>query len=119
MVLGLALSISACKAPPEPPSYNYEDYTISSELKDGQYKEVAKGRNGDFDIEVIIEQGELKDIIIGENMETIGKGDLALEEVRALILKQHTPNVDGVSGATFSSFALRDAVSRALEKASI
>lgn len=119
MILGVAFSVSACKEAPVPPSYDYDAYKISENLTDGTYKEVAKGRNGDFEVEVVIKEGKIADILIGENMETVGKGDLALEEVRALILENNSPNVDGVTGATFSSFALRDAVSKALEKASV
>lgn len=123
MLLALLAGVSGCgdketATPYAIPSYHYEDYKIGDTLKDGEYKEVAQGRNGDFEVTVTIEEGKITKVKVGENQETENVGGVALKELAQKIVEEQTPNVDKVSGATISSFAIRDAVSRALEKAS-
>lgn len=123
MLLALLAGVSGCgdkeaATPYAIPSYHYEDYKIGDTLKDGEYKEVAQGRNGDFEVTVTIEEGKITKVKVGDNEETENVGGAALKELAQKIVEEQTPNVDKVSGATISSFAIRDAVSRALEKAS-
>ena len=123
MLLALLAGVSGCgdkeaATPYAIPSYHYEDYKIGDTLKDGEYKEVAQGRNGDFEVTVTIEEGKIIKVKVGDNEETEDVGGAALKELAQKIVEEQTPNVDKVSGATISSFAIRDAVSRALEKAS-
>ena len=123
MLLALLAGVSGCgdkeaATPYAVPSYHYEDYKIGETLKDGEYKEVAQGRNGDFEVTVTIEEGKITKVKVGDNEETENVGGAALKELAQKIVEEQTPNVDKVSGATISSFAIRDAVSRALEKAS-
>lgn len=123
MLLALLAGVSGCgdkeaATPYAIPSYHYEDYKIGDTLKDGEYKEVAQGRNGDFEVTVTIEEGKITKVMVGDNQETEDVGGVALKELAQKIVEEQTPNVDKVSGATISSFAIRDAVSRALEKAS-
>lgn len=117
-LLALGLSLGACQSPVEIPKYDASKYMISEKLNDGVYKEVAEGRNGNFEVEVIIKEGKLSEIGIGKNDETEGKGDVALEKVRESILALGKPDVDEIAGATYSSVALKDAVAKALVKAS-
>ena len=98
--------------------YQYGDYTISDTLKDGEYTELTEGRNGEFEVTVTIKKGKITKVKVGDNEETENVGGAALKELAQKIVEEQTPNVDKVSGATISSFAIRDAVSRALEKAS-
>ena len=123
MLLALLAGVSGCgdkeaATPYAIPSYHYEDYKIGDTLKDGEYKEVAQGRNGDFEVTVTIKEGKITKVMVGDNQETEDVGGIALKELAQKIVEEQTPNVDKVSGATISSFAIRDAVSRALEKAS-
>ena len=123
MLLALLAGVSGCgdkeaATPYAIPSYHYEAYKIGDTLKDGEYKEVAQGRNGDFEVTVTIEEGKITKVMVGDNQETEDVGGVALKELAQKIVEEQTPNVDKVSGATISSFAIRDAVSRALEKAS-
>lgn len=123
MFLALLVVVSGCGekevlTPDAIPSYHYEDYKISDTLKDGEYTEVAQGRDGDFEVAVTIEEGKITKVMVGDNQETENVGGVALRELAQKITEAKTPNVDSVTGATISSFALKDAVSRALEKAS-
>ena len=123
MLLALLAGVSGCgdkeaATPYAIPSYHYEDYKIGDTLKDGEYTELAQGRNGEFEVTVTIKKGKITKVKVGDNEETENVGGAALKELAQKIVEEQTPNVDKVSGATISSFAIRDAVSRALEKAS-
>lgn len=123
MLLALLAGVSGCggkkaEMPERVEVYRYGDYTISDTLKDGEYTELTKGRNGEFEVTVTIKKGKITKVKVGDNEETENVGGAALKELAQKIVEEQTPNVDKVSGATISSFAIRDAVSRALEKAS-
>ena len=123
MLLALLVGVSGCgdktaERPEVVAVYRYGDYTISDTLKDGEYTELAQGRNGEFEVTVTIKKGKITKVKVGDNEETENVGGAALKELAQKIVEEQTPNVDKVSGATVSSFAIRDAVSRALEKAS-
>ena len=123
MLLALLVVTSGCgdktaERPERVEVYRYGDYTIGDTLKDGEYTELAQGRNGEFEVTVTIKKGKITKVKVGDNEETENVGGAALKELAQKIVEEQTPNVDKVSGATISSFAIRDAVSRALEKAS-
>lgn len=86
-------------------------------LKDGSYSVKAKGHNGEFDVEVVIEKGEIKAVNVGENSETPGIGVPAIESLTKAIVETKNINLDAVSGATVTSNALLVAVKEALVKA--
>lgn len=98
-----------------------ENYIISEsgEWKDGDYTETAKGKKGNFDVTVIIRDGIIKDIVIGDNNETPEKGGVAIKKIPEEIINIQSIDVDTVSGATITSNGIRDAVAKCLEKASI
>lgn len=87
--------------------------------KDGTYLEIAQGRYGEFEVTVVIEDGKIKDILVGEHNETPDIGGVAIRELPPRIIEQQSAEVDVVSGATITSNALKDAVARVLEKASV
>lgn len=98
-----------------------EDYNITEAgtWKDGSYSETATGKKGKFDVTVIIEDGKISDINIGSNNETPDKGGVAIKTLPDEIIDRQSPNVDAVSGATITSDAIKDAVARCLERASV
>ena len=85
---------------------------------DGTYTETAEGKKGDFEVTVTIEDGFISDIAVGDNEETPDRGGVAIEEIPAEMIEAQSVDVDGVSGATITSDALKDAVTRCLEDAS-
>ncbi len=87
--------------------------------KDGSYVKKAAGKNGDFDVTVNIENGTIKNIMCGRNNETADKGEKAVQTVPAEILSAQSVNVDGVSGATITSNAIKEAVAECLADASV
>ncbi len=74
------------------------------------------GKKGNVDVRIVMEGDRLADIIVSSH-ETPGLGTAALEQLRDLILAGQTLNVDSISGATLSSFALVNAVGEALDGA--
>ena len=84
---------------------------------DGTYEGEGTGFGGPIDVKVTIEKGQIKDveIISAEN-----EDGTYLETAKGIIpeiLDAQTPEVDVLSGATFSSTGIKDAVADALQKA--
>ena len=75
------------------------------------------GKHGQFDVEVMVTDGNLDRTTVLNSRETPGMGDVAMEELTQLIVDNQTLNVDTVSGATLSSMAFIGAVSDALDQA--
>lgn len=85
---------------------------------DGVYTQTAEGKNGDFEVIVTIEGGNIASVEVGDNDETEDKGGVAIEELPDEIVEAQSYDVDAVSGATVTSEAIEDAVARCLEEAS-
>ena len=78
----------------------------------------AKGFGGPLKVQVTLEDGKITKVEILENAETVGIGTPALEQLPGLIVEAGSADVDGVSGATVTSGAIKEAVQIALgEKA--
>ena len=85
---------------------------------DGTYSTTVKGKNGEFDISIVIEDGVMVSITIGDNDETEELGGVAISELPVQMLENQTYDVDVVSGATTTSNALIKGVAKCLEAAS-
>lgn len=85
---------------------------------DGTYTEAAKGKNGSFDVTVVIENGTISSVTVGDNKETPDRGGIAIDQLPGQIVEEQSYEADVVSGATVTSNGIRDAVARCLEKAS-
>lgn len=97
-----------------------ENYTINEagQWKDGTYTKTAKGKNASFDVTVVIDNGYIQTITIGDNKETPEKGGVAINELPAEMVTQQSYEVDAISGATVTSNGIKDAVARCLQDAS-
>lgn len=90
----------------------------NQKYKDGTYYGTGVGFNGNLTVKVTIKNGKITNIDIvktGDGDEYIAK---AKELLKSIYAKQNT-NVDTVSGATYSSNGIIEAVSNALSKAVI
>jgi len=85
--------------------------------RDGTYEGLGKGFGGDIEVSVIIENGSIAAIDIvsaeGEDEAYFQAG----KEIVQTIIDEQSADVDSVSGATFSSTGIKNAVSEALKKA--
>lgn len=86
---------------------------------DGTYEGEGEGAGfgGSIDVKVTIEDGQLKNIEIISAENEDGTYLETAKGVISKILDAQTPEVDVMSGATFSSTGIKDAVADALQKA--
>lgn len=82
--------------------------------QDGTYEGSGKGMGGDVPVTVTVKDGKIVDVKVGEHQETAGIGDMAIEKLPQGIVDKQSTEVDGVSGATLTSDAIKEAVKNAL-----
>ncbi len=83
----------------------------------GSYEATAEGYNGPTTVKVTFSDTKIEAIEIVSTAETGHVGDVAFDIMIPDMLEANGSGVDGVSGATFSSRALRNAVNDAAEQA--
>ena len=83
----------------------------------GTYEATAYGYNGNVTGNVTFSESKLEDIKITASVETAHVGDVAYDIMIPEMLAANGSGVDGVSGATFTSRALRAIVNDAAEQA--
>ena len=89
----------------------------SGEYKDGTYTGSARGFGDKIKVEVTIKKGKIKSVkILSASGETSSYLNKAKALLKRIVAKQ-TTNLSAVSGATYSSNGLIEAVSNALAKA--
>ena len=98
--------------------------TKNKKYKDGVYKASAAGYrghgfNGTTTVAVTVKKDKITNIKITSIGDTPGFYDAPAEEIPQAIIKKQSTNVDVVSGATFSSRGIINAVAAALKKAKI
>lgn len=85
-------------------------------LEDGVFDGSVRGRNGDIEVSVTVENGQVTDITVLSHIETPKYFDRAIR-VSDSIIDSQSLTVDAVSGATISSNAIKNAVYNALSPA--
>ena len=70
-------------------------------------------------VNVTIEDGKITDVELGDNHETNVVIDRAFPVIRERILEANTADVDSVTAATFSSYAIKTAVADAMQQAGL
>lgn len=85
--------------------------------KDGTYTGEAQGFGGPVDVEVIIENGKISEINITSAEKEDGAYLSMAEDIIPTIIEAQSADVDTISGATFSSTGIKEAVTQALEEA--
>lgn len=113
----LAVLLVGCGTNDTNPVESYEISEVGS-WKDGTYVETASGRNGDFEVTVVIKNGNIENISVGGNEETPDKGGKVIEQLPEKMKTAQSYNVDAISGATVTSEGIKDAVAKCLEQAS-
>ena len=82
--------------------------------EDGVYAGSAQGFGGDLIVDVTISDGKISDVTVRPHQETPFVADAAIEELTATIVQTQSAHVEVVSGATYTSMALIEAVENAL-----
>ncbi len=83
----------------------------------GTYTATAAGYNGDVTLEVTFSETNVTDVKVTADGETQHVGDVAYTIMIPQIVEANGTGVDAVSGATFTSRAVREAVNAAAEQA--
>ena len=89
---------------------------VEGELKDGKYQGTTEGFRGNVTVEVTVSDGKITAIDALEQDETPRFWSKAVAVIDSIIENQST-EVDAVSGATYSSNAIKNATKNALEGA--
>ena len=84
----------------------------------GVYSAKARGNNADIEVQVTFDEKAITDIKVVAHEETPGLGDKAFEKVIPAIISAQSTKVDGMTGATMSSNALKEAVEKCIAQAS-
>lgn len=98
-------------------SKNIPGSSSLSKYKDGIYTGSGKGLKSTISVKVTIENGIISDIVFTEQDDVGKMFKLAYKDIVSSIFETQSADVDTVSGATYSSSGIRDAVAEALEKA--
>lgn len=76
----------------------------------------AQGFGGDVTVTVTVNGDDITDIKAVGDSETDGIGSNAIEQLPQAIVEANSTDVDGVSGATMTSNAIKEAVNDALSQ---
>lgn len=89
----------------------------NGEYTDGTYEGSASGFSSGLKVQVTIESGQISDVQVVSHNETPGFCERAIETVPTEIVSKQSTNVDTVSGATYTSVGIINAVNDALSNA--
>ena len=96
---------------------NNSTVTGTVPYKEGIYYGTAEGYSGDVSVAVVIQEKTIKAILITESSDDEAFFNRAMDVVKKVIQIQKTDDVDTVSGATYSSKGLLNAIKNALKQA--
>lgn len=89
----------------------------NGQYTDGTYEGTASGYSSGLKVQVTISNGQISDIQVVSHNETPGFCESAIETVPAEIISAQSTSVDTVSGATYTSVGIINAVNSALSNA--
>lgn len=105
--IAMVISLAACQ----------NTSSDSSSLKDGTYTGTGKGHSSDVTVTITVSEGKINEASVdlsGETESVVSGADTQLVDQ---ILKAQSAEIDGVSGATESSNAVKTALADALAQA--
>ncbi len=94
-----------------------EETAAQGTYKAGTYTASAQGNNGPVELSVTFDEEKITEITIGKHGETTGISDAAFEKIPAAIIENQNLGVDTISGATYTSQAILDAVADCVTQA--
>lgn len=105
LLMVATLTLSGCSKP-----------TAPTEVKETSYSATANGYGGELKVEVVMLGTEIKDVKLVESKESSPVINRAFPVIKERILSAQSPIVDSVSGATYSSNAIKMAVADATKQ---
>lgn len=94
--------------------------TVDNEtgMTDGTYTSVQQGFGGEVSVTLTISNGKVTEAELVGDSETENVGQAALPELQTQILDEQSAEIDGVTGATVTSSAVKAGVQACLDEAS-
>lgn len=87
--------------------------------RDGVYYNQAYGYHSEIKVKVVVKEGKLFQIEILDHEEPKILADIVFKQIPPKMIKKNSSKVDAISGATYTSKSLIEAVGKALEQANI
>lgn len=114
----MVFALAACTAP-VPEATPAPTPEAEGKFTAGTYTGSATGFGGLLTAEVTLSENRIESVAITEDSETAGIGSKAIEALPGRIVATQSVAVDGVSGATYTSGAIIEAVTAALAEAGV
>ena len=114
----MVFALAACTAP-APEATPAPTPEAEGKFTAGTYTGSATGFGGLLTAEVTLSENRIESVAITEDSETAGIGSKAIEALPGRIVATQSVAVDGVSGATYTSGAIIEAVTAALAEAGV
>lgn len=105
-----ALIFSGCSAKPQ-------EKPAAGAMTAGAYTAKSSGYAGEMEVTVTVDEEKIVSVQIGENNETPSVGGMAIEQLPEQIVAAQSIALDGISGATYTSNAILEAVKDCLTQA--
>ena len=111
-------NLQSVNAKTEDTSKTEDNTTVKGNFpyKEGIYYGTAEGYNGEIEVAVVLQDKSIKAVLVTKNYDDEKFFNRAMDVVKNIMKKQST-DVDVVSGATYSSNGLINAVKNALKEA--
>ena len=126
LALCLMLLLAGCAAPAEStddptpaPTESAETPAEEGGLPAGTYTGSATGFHGPIEVEVTLDETSIVSVEVTSHTETENVGTVAIERLPEEIVSTQSLALDAVAGCTFTSDALLEAVTNALESAGV
>lgn len=108
--------LAGCSAPASS-SASAASSSAAGKMTPGTYTASSEGHNGSVTVSVTVTEDEITSVEVGDNNETAGLADPAIETVPQQIVDYQTLSTDIISGATYTTVAIRSAVKDCIEQA--
>ena len=83
----------------------------------GTYEESAQGFGGNVKVQITVDEKSITDVVITGDSETAEIGGKAIPDLQKQILEKQSAEIDGVTGASLTSGAVKEAAAAALAQA--
>ncbi len=125
LALTMSVSLAACGSTETDEQVETEAEEVTEEVTEaaqeteslyipGEYSVTKAGFGGDVTVTISVTENEITDVVITGDNETAGIGGKAVEDMPEQILTAQSAEVEGVSGATSTSKAIKEAAEEAL-----
>ena len=83
----------------------------------GTYEASAQGFGGNVKVQITVDEKSITDVVITGDSETAEIGGKAIPDLQKQILEKQSAEIDGVTGASLTSGAVKEAAAAALAQA--